>query len=114
MHELAICQALIEQVTNVANTHQATKVACINLAIGTLAGVEPLLLEHAFTIAQAGSIAASATLIITALPIQISCQQCGQTTIAQPAKLICGHCGDWRTRLISGDEMLLSQVELIF
>jgi hydrogenase nickel incorporation protein HypA/HybF len=113
MHELAICNALIEQVKNLAIAHKASGIACIRVAIGPLAGVEPQLLEQAFTVARNGSLAAQATLEITSLPIQVQCQRCEQITKAQPANLTCQYCGDWHTQLISGDELLLSQVELL-
>jgi hydrogenase nickel incorporation protein HypA/HybF len=113
MHELAVCQALMEQIENIALEEQAAQVMAIHLGIGPLSGVEPRLLEQAFSIASAGSIAANAELVITSTPIQVSCQQCGQLTEALPNRLVCGSCGDWRTSLISGDELELMHVELV-
>lgn len=113
MHELSICQALIDQVEQIARAHQAVRVLQIRIGVGPLSGVEPDLLEQAFSIARAGSLAADAQLVIARLPIRVRCRHCGQLTDAQPANLVCGHCGDWQTQLVSGDEMLLSQVELV-
>jgi len=113
VHELAICQALIEQVEQVALKERAEQVLSIHLGIGLLSGVEPRLLEQAFFIARAGGVAADAELLIDSLPVQVSCDECGQTTDALPARLLCGNCGNWRTRLVSGDELLLQHVELI-
>ena len=113
MHELSICQALIDQVEQIARDNQAAQVLQIRIGIGPLSGVEPDLLEQAFYIARAGSLAADAELSIARLPIRVRCRHCDQVTDAQPANLVCGHCGNWQTRLVSGDEMLLSQVELI-
>jgi len=113
MHELSLCQALINQVEVIALEENAAQVVAIHLGIGPLAGVEPQLLEQAFYIARAGSIASDAELLIDSLPVRVSCQQCGQLTDALPARLICGNCGDWHTKVVSGDELLLSQVELI-
>ena len=113
MHELAICQALMEQIERIAQQEQAHQVLTIHLAIGPLSGVEPGLLEQAFYIARAGSIAASAELVTESMPVQVSCNQCGQLSEALPSRLLCGHCGDWRTRLVSGDELELRHVELI-
>lgn len=113
MHELAICQALMEQVERIAHEEQADHVLTIHLAIGPLSGVEPRLLEQAFYIARAGSIAASAELVTESMPVQVSCSQCGQLSNALPSRLVCGHCGDWRTRLVSGDELELRHVELV-
>jgi len=113
VHELSICQALIEQVEAVAREQGAVQVVQVRIGIGPLSGVEPQLLEQAFLLARAGSIAASARLLIDHLPIRVSCRQCGQETGAEVANLACGNCGDWHTQLVSGDEMLLSRVELV-
>jgi len=113
MHELAICQALMEQIESIASQERADHVVSIHLGIGPLSGVEPRLLEQAFFIASAGSIAADAQLAIESLPVRVCCDKCGETTDALPARLICGTCGNWRTKLVSGDEMQLTHVELI-
>jgi len=113
VHELAICQALMEQVERIAQEERADQVLSIHLAIGPLSGVESRLLEQAFSVARAGSIADSAELVIESMPVQVNCKQCGQLTEALPGRLVCGSCGDWRTSLISGDELELRHVELI-
>lgn len=113
MHELSICQALIEQVEAVAREADALQVVQIRVGIGPLSGVEPELLEQAFLLARAGTIAATASLLIDHLPVRVSCSKCQQETTAEVANLTCGNCGDWHTQLVSGDEMLLSQVELV-
>ena len=113
MHELAVCQALIDQVEQIALEQRAQQVLTIHLGIGSLSGVEPHLLEQAFSIARAGGVAAKAELVIASLPIRVSCDQCGEITAALPARLLCGACGNWRTRLVSGDELQLQHVELV-
>ena len=113
VHELAICQALMEQVESIATEEHADQIVAIHLGIGPLSGVEPQLLEQAFSIARAGSVAAEAELLIESMPVRVSCEQCGETTDALPARLLCGACGHWRTRLVSGDELQVQQVELI-
>ncbi len=113
MHELSVCQALLAQVENIATEHAAKGVERIVLRIGPLAGVEPRLLQDAFPIAGAGSRAADAELVIEALPLKVRCDSCGAESDAAPNRLVCGACGDWHTRLISGDELLLASVELI-
>ena len=112
MHELSICQALLTQVEEIARREDALRVDCIRIQVGPLAGVVAELLEHAFSIARAGTIAAQAELLIDSLPVRIRCTQCGAETEATPNRLLCGNCGDFRTRLLSGDELLLASVEL--
>lgn len=112
MHELSICQSLIKQVKNVAVEHNAQSVTSITIAIGELSGVESRLLENAYPIASAGSIAENARLIIKHQAIRIKCRLCGSESEARPNKLVCKQCGDWQTTLLSGDELMLISVEL--
>jgi hydrogenase nickel incorporation protein HypA/HybF len=100
------------QVARVAVEQQATQVSEVELGIGPLSGVEPELLRRAWPLASAGSIAADATLLINTLPVRVHCSRCERDSDALANRLICGHCGEWRTRLISGDELLLVSVSV--
>ncbi len=112
MHELSICQALIEQVVQIADEHHAIRVTDIYLTIGPLSGVEPHLLEQAFPFAAVDTIAEKARLTIDKSPVKVYCESCGKETIVAANKLLCGECGTWQTELIGGDEMILQRVEL--
>ena len=112
MHELAICQSLIDQVESIALERNALCVTSIVIGMGPLSGVESQLLKNAYPVASAGTIAEDAELVIEHLPIKVKCTQCGSESDALPNKLICKQCGDWRTTLISGDELMLMSVEL--
>ena len=112
MHELSVCQALLQQVNEIARRERADRVTRIHLRIGPLSGVVPELLEQAFSIARAGTLAEQAELLTEPQPIRVRCSQCGAESDASVSRLVCGVCGDYRTRLISGDELLLSSVEL--
>ncbi len=90
----------------------AQSVTTIVIGMGPLSGVETQLLKNAYPIASAGTIAEDAELVIEHLTIKVKCTQCGSESDALPNKLICKQCGDWRTTLISGDEMMLMSVEL--
>jgi hydrogenase nickel incorporation protein HypA/HybF len=112
VHELAVCQGLMQQVGLVAGRERASRVTSVTLQIGPLSGVEAQLLKEAFPIASAGSVAEGAELLIEHMPIVVECLQCGGRSEAKVNKLVCGQCGDWRTRLLSGEEMLLKSLEL--
>lgn len=112
MHELAICQALMNQVESIAVERNARSVVSIVVGMGPLSGVEAQLLKHAYPVASAGTVAEGAELVIEDLPVRIKCTQCGNESDALPNKLVCKDCGDWRTTLISGDELILMRIEL--
>lgn len=112
MHELSLCQSLIDQAESIARQHGATRVERILLQVGPLSGVEPTLLQHAFPLAAAGTLAAGATLDIAPAPVRVACNDCGAESDASPNRLLCGTCASFRTRLICGDELLLARLEL--
>lgn len=111
MHELAICQALLDQVAAIARQRDA-RVTLVRVALGPLSGVEPQLLRQAYALARAGTAADGAALAIEETPVRVRCRRCNAETAAIPNRLLCGACGDWRTDIVSGDEMMLMQLEL--
>lgn len=112
MHELAICQALLSQVEDIAREKCAGRVVSVVLRIGPLAGVEPTLLQDAFGLAAAGTKAAAAQLLIERTAVVLECRECGSRSAAHSNCLICQTCGCWHTRVLQGEEMLLTRVEL--
>ena len=111
MHELSVCLSLLEQLQGIAAERGALRITRIELSIGPLSGVEPELLQNAWPLAAAGTLAVDADLVIDASDVVVRCQACEAETRASPNKLLCGECGDFRTALISGDEMTLQRVE---
>lgn len=112
MHELSVCLSLLQQVETIARERNATRVTAITLNIGPLSGVEPDLLKNAYPLAAAGTVAEEAELIMEIAEIVVRCSQCDNETTVTPNKLLCGTCGDFRTQLVSGDELTLLRVEL--
>lgn len=113
MHELSVCEGLMRQVVEVAARHGADRVERLLLHVGPLSGVEPHLLADAFPFVSAGTLAEGAELVIESQPVRVECRSCGAESSASANRLICGVCGDWKTRLVSGDELLLISVDLI-
>lgn len=112
MHELSICQALLAQVTELAMSRGAQSVERITIEVGPLSGVDPTLLADAFEIARIGGYAADAVLYIDPIAVTVFCGLCGARSPAAPNRLICASCGDYRVRVIAGDELRLRRVEL--
>ena len=111
MHELSVCLSLLDQLNQLAAEHGGRRIIGIELDIGPLSGIEPDLLENAWPIAAADSIAEDAVLKITDADIVVHCSTCNAETAARANRLVCGACGDFRTTLVSGDEMILHRVE---
>ena len=112
MHELSLCDDLLSQVIAIAAQHQAESVESITVNIGELSGIEPSLLDTAFSLLKAGTVAERAELIIQQSPVLVSCPQCNTQAEVAANRLLCPTCGSADTLLISGDEMILASVAL--
>ncbi|HTO63066.1 MAG TPA: hydrogenase maturation nickel metallochaperone HypA [Bradyrhizobium sp.] len=114
MHELAVCQSLLREVERVASAHGAAGVSRIEVAVGSLSGIEAALLDRAFSIARMGTSAEQADLEIQEMPIIVWCKACKtETRPASANALLCAQCGAWQVDVRSGDELVLRQVELV-
>lgn len=112
MHELSVCNALLEQVERIAEERGNSTVLRIVVKLGPLSGVEPELLRRSYPIAAAGTVAEHAELDIDTTGIVVRCTQCESESTVVANRLLCKKCGDFRTRVISGDELILQSVEL--
>jgi hydrogenase nickel incorporation protein HypA/HybF len=110
MHEYSLMLALMERVEQEAASRRAVAVHRVRIRIGELSGVEPDLLESAFSIVRERTICAHAAIEITRVPAQWECSRC-QAPLTAGALLQCAACGA-PARLTRGDEILLEQVEL--
>ncbi len=113
MHELSICLSMMQQVETIAAEQNARRVTAITLRIGPLSGVEPDLLLQAFPIAAAGTLAEDAELKIEQQAVRIRCTRCDAESEVASNLLACPACGELRTELITGDELLLANLELL-
>ena len=112
MHELAVCQALIDQVDRVSRENGGRRVLTVTVAVGALSGVEGQLLERAFPLAAAGTVAEGASLVVESIPVAVRCRTCRAESEAAPNRLVCGACRDWQVDVIAGEELLLQRVEI--
>jgi hydrogenase nickel incorporation protein HypA/HybF len=102
----------LAQVKEIAQAHSAEGVEQIVVAVGPLSGVEATLLAEVFRWARIGTCAASAELAFEQTLVRVHCVECGIESPCTANRLLCGECGGFRTRLISGDELHLLRVEL--
>jgi len=112
MHEFSVCQALLAQVSDIARAQNAISIHEINVDIGPLSGVVPVLLTRAFTLARAGTLAAQAQLFVSEVPVTIRCRICEHENETTANALLCTMCGDWRITIIRGHELMLRDVVL--
>jgi hydrogenase nickel incorporation protein HypA/HybF len=112
MHEYSLMQTLLAQIREIARENRARNVTEITVAVGPLSGVEPLLLEGAFSQLAIGELLASARLRIELVPLIIECEACRQTSELTDFVFACPLCGCEQTRVTNGDTFILRNVVL--
>ena len=109
MHELGLAEGILAGVTAAADGRPVVRA---RVRIGALQRVVADSLQFGFELLAAGTAAEGARLEVLTVPPTVLCRRCGSTTEAEPHLLLCAACGDRDVRPVSGEEVLLDEVEL--
>ncbi len=113
MHELAIVEALIEQVgTELDRAEQKGAVKRLEIAVGRLSGVHCDSLRFAFNLLSPGTIAEGAELSIREPSAISRCRQCGTSTEITEMVIDCPLCGSPEIAIEKGRELLLESIDI--
>jgi len=113
MHELAIAEALIEQVgEELDRAGESGAVKRLELAVGRLSGVHCDCLRFAFSLLSPGTRADGAELSIREPPAVSRCRQCAASTEIAEMVIDCPQCGSPDIAIEEGRELLLESIEI--
>ncbi len=112
MHEASLVRSLLNQVESVCRSNGGTAVICIEVEVGPLTGVEPLLVREAFELLAPGTDCEGADLVIREVPLSAECRVCGAEFSVDQLRFECPGCGSTSVRVTHGDEFRLLNVIL--
>jgi hydrogenase nickel incorporation protein HypA/HybF len=112
VHELSLCQNLVDQLEALVRQHGALSVARLEVEVGALSGVEAQLLADAFSLARLGTVADSAELVTRVVAPRVRCRPCGIESDTPPNRLSCPACHSPDTDLVQGQALILARVEM--
>lgn len=112
MHELSLCENILQVLEQQAESQQYHKVKTVWLEIGALACVEIDALRFSFDAVVQGSIAEQAKLEIIEIPGQAWCTACQRNVAVQQLYDLCPHCGSYHLQVNSGDQMRIKELEV--
>ena len=115
MHELAICERLVEVVDReVARLRPPPAgVRRAHLVVGRLHAIVQPVLRDAYALLTADGVAAGSTLEITDAPVVGECSGCGWRGELQIPRFQCQHCGSLDLEIVGGRELFLESIEVI-
>jgi hydrogenase nickel incorporation protein HypA/HybF len=107
MHELSICEGILEVATAAlgGGPRPGVRVTAVTTRIGRLSAVLPDTLRHYFAILTAGTVLDGAVLIVDEVPIRGRCMDCGARFEIETLSFTCPLCGGGLVELISGREL---------
>ena len=110
VHELSLCGSI----ANIVERHAAGRsVSVIRIQIGQLRQVVPDTLVYCWDLVSEGTSLAGSRIDVEAIPARIRCRACGQVTdVGAVPVFACGGCGGFDAKVISGEEFLITSLEL--
>jgi hydrogenase nickel incorporation protein HypA/HybF len=108
MHELAIAEGIVDQVTT---RLPDARVCCVRLEIGALSGVVPDALRFCFDLATEGTGLAGARLEIAEPTARCRCRTCAAEFDTDDPLPLCP-CGSADLAVLSGQELKIASVQV--
>ncbi|MEI8571840.1 hydrogenase maturation nickel metallochaperone HypA [Methylomonas sp. LW13] len=112
MHEMSLCESVLQIIEQQAKAQQFAKVKTVWLEIGALSGVEPEAMQFSFEVVMQGSLADQARLEIIDVPGVAWCMPCGCEVLVRQLYDECPHCGSHQLQIVDGDQMRIKELEV--
>jgi hydrogenase nickel incorporation protein HypA/HybF len=110
VHELSVCQAIVD---TVAQHAAGPRVRRVNVRIGYLRQVVPNSLLFAWEVLTDGADLAGCELAVEHVPAVVECAACGERTPLEWPVLVCGGCGAVDVALITGEEFQIQSMDVV-
>jgi hydrogenase nickel incorporation protein HypA/HybF len=111
MHELSLCRSIHDIVDR---AREGRRVSAVNLRVGQLRQVVPETLTYCWGLVCAEGPLDGCELVVDHVPVVLACRDCGErTTAAHALVLTCGACGSGSVDLVSGEELLVTSLDLV-
>lgn len=110
MHELAVAEALLEQILQIAKD-RPDRPAVAKISCGQLNAVNPEALSFAFDVLAKGTRCQGMKITVDIKPIKMCCNGCGLTYLWDESRDGCPACGGDDTRVMPDAPLVLESVE---
>lgn len=110
MHEVSLCRSLAAAVTRAAGDR---RVEAIHVDVGQLRQVVPEAMMHAWGFVVRNTALDGAVLNLSSIPAVLVCEECKACAELGPELgFDCHSCGSARTHLSSGEEFILTAIDV--
>jgi len=113
MHEMALCQGMLDIIDAKRVSEPFDRVRCITLEVGVLGNVDPRALRFAFDVSARGTTAEAARLDIVEVPGRAWCMDCSRGVSITARGDACPSCGGFMLIVEQGEELRLKTLEVV-
>jgi hydrogenase nickel incorporation protein HypA/HybF len=114
MHELSIALSIVDGVLEEAERHGPAQVEAVHLRLGRLSGVDKDALVFSYRVACEDTPLIRSRLVIEDVEVVVYCPTCRGERAAQSFPLlVCGDCGSLGNRVVHGEELEITRLELV-
>jgi len=112
MHEVSLVRTISSTLEQEFSAEELARLTDINLRVGLLSNVQPVLMQNAFGAVQEGEGKfIGVTLHVEVLPIIVKCEMCSHESQIENYKFACANCDRPTNNIIQGEELLIHKVE---
>jgi hydrogenase nickel incorporation protein HypA/HybF len=109
MHERSVATTIADAVRRRAHGHHVTRV---QVKIGNLWQVTPRTLTRGWQALTKDTSLEGCSLVLEEVPARGRCRACGMEGALPPFPLSCSNCGSFDVEVMSGDELLVGDLEV--
>lgn len=111
MHEISLVRTVFRTLEEEFSPEELERLDAIDLKVGLLSNVEPILMKSAFeAVTETNEAYADVSLNIEQVPIEITCPNCQKTSVINNYQFVCSHCQTPTNNVTKGTELLIHQV----
>lgn len=111
MHEISLVRSIFNTLEAEFSTEELERMNTIELKVGLLSNVEPLLMQNAFeAVTSAENKYQKVALKVELVPIEIYCENCNEHSTITDYKFVCASCGQPNNNVVKGMELLIHRV----
>jgi len=112
MHEMSLCENILEIIEEQAQQQNYQKVKTIYLEIGTLSSVEPDAMQFCFDAVMQSPLVLGAKLEITIIQGKAWCTDCAKNVEIDQRYDACPSCGGLQLQINAGETMRIKELEV--
>lgn len=109
MHELSICRSIADIVGRHA---EGRAVSIVHVQIGQLRQIVPDTLVYCWSLVSEGTPLDGTRLEVESVPAAIRCRACDHIRVLDAPILACDACGGGDVEIVSGEEFLITSLDL--